>query len=438
MKLSFIHRKSSHHFPSAGRQSPRSIHGERAEGDTAVKRVVYLLDIFPTVSETFILNEILTVTDRNIDVTIFARHFPREEALHRDAGPLKNKTKYLVKPREISLGKILKAHLYLLCVRPVPYLKTLWFAYGKKKQGLLWYFKIAGYYAPLIARERPDHIHSHFASLAGEYAMLVSMILRIPYTFTAHGWHDIYAYPPADFYDRAMQAHKVVTVSYYNARYISEKFSIPPEKIAVVHCGVQWEIYTPKVFFPGEKPLKILSVARLHPIKGVEYLIKACKILKDKSVDFVCSIVGDGEDRLAMTQLIRELDLSAHVRLDGALPMEEVRRRYSQSDIYVQSSLCEGLPVAVMEAMASRLAIVASNVTGMPELIENDTNGYLVEAKDAAGLAEAMERLASNPQARATIGERNAQKIKNNFSIEEEVQKLIHVWFPDMPVAELN
>lgn len=390
-----------------------------------MKKVVYLLDIFPTVSETFILNEILAVTEKNIDVAIFSRRAPQERSFHPRAGRLRLKTRYLTDPSQLSRSVLLRSHLSLFLRYPVSYLKTLIFAL-RHRRDLGWYFKAAGCYALQIARERPDHIHSHFASLANGFAMLVSMILRVPYTFTAHGWHDIFHNPPADFYHRAAAAKKVITVSRYNKNYLSEHFAIPETKIEVVHCGIKTEMFSSSKKSSG--PVQILSVSRLHPIKGVEHLIRACRILKDRGFAFHCTIVGDGEQYAEMNDLIRSLQLEGDVELAGAKTEEEVRRYYSAAHIYVNSSLCEGLSVSIMEAMASGLPVVASEVTGVGELIEPGVNGRLVPPGEPEPLADAVMALGQALSQFREMGVRNSAKIRQDFYLDTEVEKLVNIW----------
>lgn len=390
-----------------------------------VKKVAYILDIFPTVSETFIINEILTVEKLGMETVIFSRKTPAGEVPHEEADRLARQTTYFPDPKSITFIQSCGAHLRLLKKAPSRYIKTLSFAVKNNRSGLLWFFKIAGSYALLVEKHKPDHIHAHFASLAGEYAMLISMLLDIPYTFTAHGWHDIFEYPPQDFHERGMRAQKVVTVSQYNKDYMTQKFGIPAEKISVIHCGIKPELFNAGGRGGNLQP-RILSISRLHPIKGVEYLIKACKILKEKNIRFTCHIIGDGELKESLDDLVEQMGLHGIVVLEGAQPSDEVRRWLAASDIYVNFSLCEGLSVSIMEAMASELAVVASNVTGVAELIEDGVNGYLVEPKDAAALAAAIERCIRDPQKRAEMGRISRRRIETDFALEAEVKKLIH------------
>ncbi len=392
-----------------------------------MKKIGYILDIFPTVSETFIINEIATVEKLGLETVIFSRKTPAGEVLHEEADRLARQTTYFPDPKCITLIQSCGAHLCLLKKAPFRYIKTLLFAVKNNRSGLLWFFKIAGSYALLVEKHKPCHIHAHFASLAGEYAMLISMLLGIPYTFTAHGWHDIFEYPPQDFHQRGIRAKKVITVSQYNKDHMVQKFGIPAEKIKVIHCGIRPELFNTNGRMEALE-LRILSIARLHPIKGVEYLVKACKLLKEWENRFTCHIIGDGEMRIKIAELINKLDLKQEVVLHGAQPAEEVRRQLALANVYVNSSLCEGLSVSIMEAMAARLPVIATRVTGIAELIEDKVNGYLVDPKDEAELAAALQRMVFDPEQSKKMGELNRRRIETDFALETEVKKLIYEW----------
>ncbi len=392
-----------------------------------MKKVAYILDIFPTVSETFIINEILAARKGGAEIVIFSRKKPKDGIQHAGISQEFPDVRYFKDPYAVTPLEWIRAHVILFLKNPLAYVPALIFSCARRKHGLLWFFKIAGCYALQIQNEHPRHLHAHFASVAGAYAMLISKILRLPYTFTAHGWHDIFEYPPEDFRERALQAKKVITVSQYNKNYMAEKFAIAPEKIEVIHCGIKPELFSAGGRSGNAQP-RILSIARLHPIKGVEYLIRACKVLKEKNIRFTCHIIGDGELKEPLEDLIEALGLHGIVLLEGAQPAEEVRRQLAVSDIYVNSSLCEGLSVSIMEAMACELAVVASDVTGVAELIEDGRNGYLVEPKNAAALAGAIERCVRDPQKRAEMGRMSRKKIEEHFALETEVKKLTDVW----------
>ncbi|RLG46346.1 MAG: hypothetical protein DRN90_06645, partial [Thermoproteota archaeon] len=211
----------------------------------SLRVIAYLIDVFPQLSETFILNEIRQLMDNGVKVVIFSRRKPREKKQHPKAEKLAGLVLYL---SEDDISTLRKAwlHFYFLVTSPIRYLKTFLFSCKKKADGTLWSFKQSVIYAREIKRVGAQHIHSHYAaSTATKYAMLVSMLTGIPYTFTAHGWYDIFTYPPQDFGLRVKKAKAVVTVSDFNKDCIHQRFKVPLEKIKVIHCGVDVSYFTP-------------------------------------------------------------------------------------------------------------------------------------------------------------------------------------------------
>lgn len=392
--------------------------------------MAYLLDSFPRLSETFIINEILEVKRQGLEVKIFARRKIDDGVSHRGGQLLAQETHYLPPLEGVNKIRIYLFHLYFLLRFPLSYIRTFLFALRRRKKGTLWFLKMAVIYALPISKSKPDHIHSHFAGVASEYAMLISMLLNIPYTFTAHGYYDIYEEPSEDFEDRGKIAKKVITISEYNKKYIHKAFHIPLEKIEVIHCGVNSNFLSSQ-----EKKLHkdstILSVARLHPVKGLEYLIRACKILKEKRNHFKCLIVGDGEERAKLERLTEDLQLKDFVFLEGAKAHEEVENYYAWAKVFVQPSLQETMGVAAMEAMAHGIPVIATDVYGVPELIQHGGNGYLVKPKDPEGIARYLEILLSNDEQCRRLGHNGLRKIREDFNLQKEVSKLIKIWFED-------
>jgi len=391
----------------------------------ALKKVAYLLDVFPQLTETFFLNEIAQLIDNDVEVVIFSRRKPEERKQQPKAKELAGRVLYL---SEDSVPMLRKTwlHLYFLVISPVRYLKTLLFSYKRKADGTLWNFKQSVIYAREIKRVGAQHIHSHHAtSTATKYAMLVSMLTGIPYTFTAHGWYDIFTSPPPDFDLRAEKAKVVITVSEFNKDYINRRFKVPLEKIRAIHCGVDLTFFNSD---GNEGKDFILSVARLHPVKGLRYLVEACDILKERGLQFKCIIVGEGPERESLRALISELKLDGHVKLVGSKTCNELLNYYRHAKVFVLPSVYEAMGVATMEAMACKVPVVATKVWGVPELVEDGVNGFLVPPKDPQKLADAIEILLKDPELCRRFGEEGRRKVEREFNLEKQVKKLIELW----------
>lgn len=171
----------------------------------------------------------------------------------------------------------------------------------------------------------------------------------------------------------------------------------------------------------------ILFVGTLRPVKGMKYLIEAMKTITDKNKNSRLFIVGDGEERKCLENLVRTLNIERYVTFIGKIPNDEIPKYMAASDVFVLPSLSEGFPVTVVEAMASGLPIVATTVRGLPEIIENDENGFLVEPKNPKRIAEKVLLLLEDNELRKRISGKNKEQSKS-FSWDNTVDSLEKIY----------
>src|SRR2546422_1291668 len=244
-------------------------------------------------------------------------------------------------------------------------------------------------------------LYAHFATEPTAAARELAAELRVPFTFTAHGY-DIYRKPPADFADRAAAAAAVITVSEANARFIVKTFSVPTAQIHVIPCGVNAERFSPQ----GERlePPHVVCVARLRPVKNLGLLLEGCAALQSRGVEFRCVLVGDGSCRDELEAMRARLGLARVVEVAGAAEQAEVLAWWQRATIAALTSTSEGMPVSLMEAAACGVPAVAPAVGGIPELVEDGVTGLLVPVGDTQALAAALEQLLRNPGLAARMG----------------------------------
>ena len=171
----------------------------------------------------------------------------------------------------------------------------------------------------------------------------------------------------------------------------------------------------------------ILFVGRLHPLKGVNYLIEAMSAIIRKNPKVKLLLVGDGEERQNLGNLVIDQGLSKCVTFIGQIPNEKVSQYMAASDVFVLPSLSEGFGVVNLEAMACGLPIVATNVGGIPEIVKDGENGFLVEPENSVEIAEKVLMLLENDDLRRQISQNNLHKIRN-YSWEAAVDKLEKVY----------
>ncbi|MBI4530366.1 MAG: glycosyltransferase [Candidatus Latescibacteria bacterium] len=281
----------------------------------------------------------------------------------------------------------------------------------------------------LLRKLQVDRIHAHFASSAALWGLLVADWLGIPYSCTGHG-SDVLINRAPYLPDLLKRARPFITISEYNRqRLMTEVEAARRADIQVIRCGVDLERFRPEgANRPDVAVPTILSVTWLRAIKGPDYLVEACAVLKERGYAFRCVIVGGGELWDQIRQQVVERQITAQVTLTGPLPRSEVIEWYRTADIFVLPSLSEGIPVALMEAMAMCLPVVATRITGIPELVDDEINGLLVEPRDVAALADRIAHLMSDPPLRRRLGLAAREKVAREFNLELVTDRLERVF----------
>jgi colanic acid/amylovoran biosynthesis glycosyltransferase len=401
--------------------------GPQAVAERTVK-VAYIMSRFPKLTETFVLYEILAIENLGIDVQIYPLLRERPNVMHPEAASLVARSHY---QPFLSLP-ILASQFYFLMRKPLVYLGTIWAllrgAWGNFRffTGALAIFPKTVHFAHQMAGDGVTHIHGHFATYPAAAAFVIHRLVGIPYSFTAHG-SDLHR-------DRRMLREKVaesdfvVAISDHNREIIlkecGEQYG---EKTAVIHCGVDTDVFQPRsndsTAKRSGKPLSILCVGTLHEVKGQTYLLEACRRLKKRGVYFDCHFVGDGPDRASLTRRSKEAGIAEQVHFHGQRTRQEIAQLMSKADVVVAPSVPtsdgrrEGIPIVLMEAMASGLPVIASSISGIPELVENERSGLLVPPRDARALTDALERLHATPVLRQKLSLEGRKKVEQQFDL---------------------
>ncbi len=383
-------------------------------------KVAYILNVFPKISETFILNEIIEVQNNGVDVEVFAFLKSGEAVVHPQVKDVKKKKYFLAERKSLS---IVADHLYWIFNQPTRYFKTLAVALNRKN-GIAGLFFFNLHNVREIVKDSPDVLHAHFGVKPSDMAMLVNLLTDIPYTFTTHRF-DIFDEPPANYALKSGMAIKHITISQYNKDYLVKNFGVDPQTIEIIHCGVDFLKITnsevPKVNH------QIISVARLEPEKGLDKVIEACAILS-RRVDFKCIIVGDGSLRAQLDDLIAKYSLTDKVMLLGYKTSDEIFILLKQSTAMILASRSEGIPVSLMEAMALGTPVIATRIMGIPELVEDGVSGFLFEVDDVYALVEKIEKILKNDSSCTEFCEYAYRKVFRDFNLAIEVKKLINLW----------
>ncbi|HEY1660167.1 MAG TPA: glycosyltransferase family 4 protein [Candidatus Sulfotelmatobacter sp.] len=235
-------------------------------------------------------------------------------------------------------------------------------------------------YATLLQDREVDHIHVHHGYFGSWIAMTAASLLGVPFSMTLHGSDLLLnqAYLAEKFH----HCRFCITISEYNRQYILQHFpEIAPSTIIVSRLGV--DVISPTLEIrprvPIGRKLSLLTAGRLHPVKNHAFLIYACARLRGFGLDFECRIAGEGLERNRLESLIREKQLQDQVTLLGHIAPQEMNSLYQQADLFLLTSLSEGIPLVLMEAMANALIVLAPAITGIPELISHEKTGFLYQ-----------------------------------------------------------
>ena len=394
-------------------------------------KVAYIMSRFPHLPETFILREMVALEREGVQVELFPIVTQREKVVHPDAEP------WLKRVQRFSLFSpqlwIANSRLFFSNSRKyIRLLKQLIDGNRGSKKFLLRalvVFPKAVQMAEKMKARGVDHIHAHYATHPALAAFIINNLTGIPYSVSVHA-HDI-------FVDQTMMCEKLKSASFirsiseYNKSFLI-KHCGPGlrSKIEVIHCGINLKNYQENEDSRKGK-FRILSIGSLQPYKGQEYLIKACLLLKRSNIKFSCDIIGGGGLRSSLEQMIHNLGVEDVIRLIGMKTENEVAGYLRKAHCYVQPSVMtdsgkmEGIPVAIMEAMASKLAVIASNISGIPELIEDQISGFLIPPADEVALAERIFWIYKNPLKAKKMGEQGFIKVKQNFDLQKTSRQLI-------------
>lgn len=397
----------------------------------------YIAQFFPSLSETFVYREIQALRARGIKIKTFSIRKSDPSTLSDEAKDLVDSTFYIF---PINFPRFLITHLWYLIRHPHRYFGTLWFYLTREHRTLknrlrtFYHFCEAIPIAREVKRIGIKHLHAHFALNPATVAMVVSRLVGVSFSITAHA-NDIYCNPIL-LEEKIRAARFIVTISDYNKQFLFNILPTPEslQKIHVVHCGVEVKRFYPqRDRAQSAKPI-ILSVGRMVEKKGFSYLIRACKILLENAYDFRCVIVGDGPQKGLLKQIIKEAGLSGVVDLPGLVYQEHIREYFAKADIFVLPCIIgtdddmDGIPVSLMEAMAMEIPTVSTNISGIPELIEHMKTGILVPPKDEVSLANAISTLIENDDLSKNLGKAGRSKVNSEFNIQKNVDLLMTIF----------
>ncbi len=412
--------------------------GERPDG------VAYVIGTYPLLTTTFIDREISILRQSGIEVKVVSLRRPNGE-LSPDQQRASERVHYVL---PISIGALVAAHLRFLVTRPRRFLVTLAYVLSRphpsvraRAKTLLHFGEGVQVAAVLDAAPELSSIHAHFVDRAALVALVASRLLGRPYSVTAHA-NDIYV-EPVLLAEKLNGARFVATCTNYNAEHLSREVPAAADKIISIHHGLDIERYQPSADSEAGPPV-ILAVGQLKEKKGLNDLIAACALLRDRGHRFVCNIVGEGPLRADLEAQIRRFELDDTVFLHGALIHEAVIDHFRSADLFALPCVTaadgdrDGIPNVILEAMAMELPVVSTEHSGIPEAVEHGVTGALVPQRDPAALADTLAAMLDDPEGRRRMGGNGRRVVETRFDAGANVATLIRQLDGPRPTGSEN
>lgn len=406
--------------------------------------LAYILKGYPRISETFISNEILLLEKLGFKMHLFPMRQPRESFAHASVKEIKAEVSYL--PTELfeNLPKLLIPNALLTLKHPLRYLKTVRLAVQgrpKNKLATLKHLLQAGYMSHyhLTGDSKICHLHGHFAHSPTSVTRFAASFSGLPYSFTAHA-KDIYTSKKEKLRQRIEEAEFVVTCTKHNQEYLEELRGNGTTPIHCIYHGIDLSLFQNNMDQENtEAPHRIFTVARLTTKKGLPTVYRALSLLKEKGISFTHTLIGDGDDRDLITELIKTLDLENQCKCLGTQTHEEVLKQFKKSDLFVLG--CEiapngdrdGIPNVLVESLAMGVPALAPHVSAIPEILINEKTGLTVNPTDPEAMAMAMERLLTDEKLRGQLIKSGKELVESKFDNKLLIEQLAEIFRTQAP-----
>jgi glycosyltransferase involved in cell wall biosynthesis len=399
-------------------------------------RLAYVAYAFPVLTQTFTTREVLALAALDIDVRVHASRDDAAALLDPLAESARPMATYL--PPALS-GAACAALVRWSVRRPVRLLATLFACLGggyrdqpvRSRLRSLRHFALGVVLASRLRSEGGyDHVHAQFLDAGSTLAFVAARLTDLPFTVTNHT-----AYNPFLLRPKARHARAMISISEFDRQGVEREAPEARGKTEVCRVGIRTADW---VGLPREpEPGRLLSVAALRTKKGHAELLSAVAQLRRDGVDVRVVLAGDGAERARLAEQAYTLGIG--VEMLGAVGPERVREELSRADAFVlpcriaPNGDLDGIPVAIMEAMAAGVPVVTTRISGVPELVEDGVTGYLAEPGDVESLVDALRRCLDGADERAQILKRAQRRVMQQHDIDRTSAALARVLRGEVP-----
>ena len=390
-------------------------------------RVAYLVNQYPGISATFIRREIHALEGHGYDV----RRYGIRRSPDAVVDPLdvveQQKTHYVL---DTNAFTFLLAVVAVMFGSPIRFHAALTQAlrFGRES-GLrvrnLIYLAEATVVFRWTRRDDVDHIHCHFGTNSTAVATLCRILGGPKYSFTVHGPEEFDRAESLGLECKVEHCDFVVVVSSFGRSQLYRWIAFRDwGKVRIVHCGLDATYFDRPLTLPPTRH-SLLAIGRLHEQKGMPLLVEAVARLAAEDVKFTLTIVGDGPLRGHLESLISRHELQDHIILAGWKTGDEVQELLIASRALIMPSFAEGLPVAIMESLAAGRPVVSTYIAGIPELVRDGIEGWMIPAGSSDALADAMRKVLDCPNTTlAEMGRVGAKRALLRHDVRNEAKKL--------------
>lgn len=408
--------------------------------------VIYLVRSWPRLSQTFIVNEVLALERRGVDLVVFSLVRSGELVIQPQVSEVRTAVRYL-KDRK-SLRQLVGDHVTVFSSGPVRYARTALFAWRRRDLSkgyatatTLGCFQYAVRVASAVVRLRregtaPSHLHAHFAHDPALVALLVRRLTDLPYSFTAHA-RDLVQIPPSSLAARAAEATALVTCCQVNADYIAATVPARLQAVRVIHHGVELDLFKPRPRPTVVADVQIVTVGRLVEKKGFPDLLRALGQLKTSGRRITCRVYGDGPLLRPLTELRDLLGLADAVHFAGERSRETIIQALHSSDIFALTPTVtedgdrDGIPNVLVEAMACGLPVVSTSAGGIPELVTHGENGFLAAPGDVASIENHIATLLDSAKLRQQMGVAARRTVESGYDVNLAAERLMRIFLSE-------
>jgi colanic acid/amylovoran biosynthesis glycosyltransferase len=409
----------------------RRVQGDgRDGGERRKKKIAYVTGRFPCFAMTFLRNEVVYLRGEGLNVQIVSVRLPNESVVQEADKKL---LPYVTCLEPFSWGRMLAVSLFFLMISPLRFFRYVrFFASNREKWSweFLSAFKASFRLAWIVRRRRIDHLHAYFAYEL-IYCLAAHMLTGVAFSTGAVA-SDIYRnYKSRCFREAAAAIRFIRASSIYNKRALLGMIDAEYyRKVKTIYIPIDTDRFVPKRPSKGRGKPIILTVCRFDPKKGLDFLIMAMNVLKSRERDFLCIIIGDGEQKEYLEGLIEKYGLHDSVKMIGLVDQARLVDYYGRASVFVlpcitlDDKTSDGIPVALMEAQCMGIPVVSTDVSGIPELIRDGYSGRLVPQKDCFGLANAIDDLIGDAGAAREMGGRGREVVIEGFDNKSEMRKI--------------